>query len=1052
MNLIKTAIKRPVAIFVVMAVILLLGVVSLSKMEMALTPDVDFPVAIVMTNYQGAGPEEVESLVTESLEGAIANVENIDTISSTSSEGLSIIIAQFDYGIDLDKAVNAIRDKISMVEGMLPEEAGTPTIMKIDMNAEAVANIVVSAESMSSDALKAFAEDTVQPRLERQTGVSSVEVTGGNEQEIRIEIDPERLAGLGMSMEAIGQVLVAENTDQAGGTVEYGDASMTISSKLKMQKVEDVGRTPIRLASGAVVQLQDIASVTQTNKKIDSISRFNGKPAISLAVTKASDGNTVTTVKAVKAEVARIAKAHPEISIEIVDESGSVIEDSVKNVIFNIFIGAALSILVLFVFLKNVGLTGIIAVSMPLSIIGTFVLLYFSGTTLNMISLGGLSIGVGMLVDNSVVVLENIYRYRTAEGYDRIKGTYLGTKEVALAVAASTLTTVAVFVPFAFASGLVLQMMMDLALAVVFSLLMSLAVAVTVVPMLSGNYVNNVHRNHAPPKLNLINRMLDGFDRFIRKLDSLYRKALEWVLRNKKKTLGAIAAVFVGTLLLLPSIGMELMPASDEGTFTVKVEAPRGSRLETVNRLSEEVEGILEELPELHAMTVSMSDKASGLSALRGGGTGVSTIKVKLVDKSERKRGVEEVMEAVRNQTKGVAGAAVTVKASSNMGSMGAGGGVTVEVYGDDMDVLREIGDQLEAQLSGITGIRQVKSSLEEQDKQVALRLDKDRVRYYNLTGSQVASQVKNSISGYTATTLKAEGSELDVRIVYPDPFVTSVSTLGDLSIRTGSGSYVPLSALGSIALSDVPTSVERSDQSRYITVTADVFGRSTGQVGNDIEEIIGKMSFPDGYSVKLGGTNEMMTETFNSLFLVIILAVALVYLVMAAQFESLLDPFIIMFTIPVAFSGAILLLFLSGEALSMMGLIGCLVLVGIVVNNGIILIDYMNTLRGRDGYTIEEAALKACPTRLRPILMTAVTTVLGQIPVILSNGSNSETLKPMGLVIAGGLTASTFLTLFLVPVLYIYFDKLALRVRARLGLKPKMTQYDVARELADAE
>lgn len=1048
MNFIKTAIKRPVAIFVVMAVVLILGIVSISKMEMALTPDVDLPVAIVMTEYKGAGPEEVESLVTEALEGAIANVENIDTISSTSSEGLSLVIAQFDYGIDLDKAVNSIRDKISMVEGALPEEAGSPTIMKVDMNAQAVANIVVSSETMSNDALKAFAEDTVQPRLERQKGVASVEVTGGNEQEIKIEIDPERLEGLGMTMAGIGQILVAENTDQAGGKVEYGDTSMTISSKLKMHSVDDVKMTPIKLPSGTVVQLQDIATITETNKEIDSISRYNGKPAINLAVTKASDGNTVTTVNAVKTEVDTIGKIYKDIRIEIVEESGSVIENSVKNVISNIFIGAILSIIVLFIFLKNVGLTGIIAVSMPLSIIGTFVLLYFSGTTLNMISLGGLSIGVGMLVDNSVVVIENIYRYRTSEGYDKIKGTYLGTKEVALAVAASTMTTVAVFVPFAFATGLVLQMMMDLALAVVFSLLMSLVVAVTVVPMLSGNYVNNIHRNHAPKRLDFVNKILDGFDHFIKRLDSLYRKGLTWVLKNKKKTLTVICVIFIGSLMLLPSIGMELMPSADEGTFTVKVEAPRGSKLEAVNALSAEVEGILESLPELHSMTVSMSDSTSGMNALRGGGAGESTIKVKLVDKKERKKSVDEVMEEVRTQTKAVAGATVTVTASSNMGSMGGSGGVTVEIYGDDLEIIQEIGEQLEAQITKVEGARQVKSSLEEQEKQVALKLDKDKIRQYNLTGSQVASQVKNIISGYTATTLKVDGTEMDIRIVYPEQFVTSVANLGDVGIGTGAGSYVPLSSIAKIEMADVPSSVERSDQSRYITVSADVFGRSTGEVGQDVETIISKMTFPEGYTVKMGGTNEMMEDTFSSLFQVIILAIVLVYLVMAAQFESLLDPFIIMFTIPVAFSGAIVLLFLSGESLSMMGLIGCLVLVGIVVNNGIILIDYINTLRGRDGYSLEEATLKACPTRLRPILMTAMTTILGQIPVILSNGANSETLKPMGLVIAGGLAASTFLTLFLVPTLYVYFDGAALKMRSRFKIKPKMTKYDIEREL----
>ena len=1048
MDFTKISIKRPVTVFVVMLVVLILGVVSITKMEMSLTPEMDLPIALVITNYEGAGPEEVESLVTDTIEGAVSNVENIESISSTSSEGTSIVIVEFKYGINLDTAVNNMRDKLGMVDRMLPDGADEPMIMKLDMNSMPIAQIVVSSEGMNNDELKAFVEDTIEPRIERQVGVASVDIRGGHEKEIKVEIDPERLEGLGLTMAGIGQVLAAENTNQSGGTIEYGDNSLTISSKLKMESIEDVKATPIKLSGGTVVRLQDIAEITETDKEIESISRYNGEECLSLSVTKASDGNTVTTVNAVKEEVQKIANDYKNIHIEIVEESGSVIEKSIKNVISNIFIGAALSILTLFIFLKNVGLTGIIAISMPLSIIGTFVLLYFSGTTLNMVSLGGLSIGVGMLVDNSVVVLENIYRYRTTEGHERIRGTYLGTREVSLAVAASTLTTIVVFVPFIFTDGLVMQMMTDLALAVVFSLLMSLAVAVTVVPMLSANYVNNIHRNHAPKPFNFINKLLDLFDKFIRGLDRLYQESLKWALKHKKKTVLVIVGIFVASLFLMPFIGLELMPSSDEGTFSVSVEAPKGSKLEVVNELSLKVEEILEKIPEMKTMTVRMSGSSGDMGRMMGGGgSESSTISCSLVDKAERSRSVQQVMEDVRNLTKNIAGAKITVSSTSNM-SMMAGGGVTVEIYGDDLDTMEEISNELKKQLSKIEGTRQVTSSLEEQDKQVALKIDKDRIRQYGLTGSQVASQVRNMISGYTATTLKSGGSEMDIRITYPKEYVTTVTNLGDVTISTGTGAYIPLSSVAEIVMDEVPSSIGRSDQSRYVTVSCDVFGRASGNVGRQVQAVIDRMTFPEGYTVSLGGANEMMNETFSSLGTVILLAVILVYLVMAAQFESLLDPFIIMFTIPLAFTGGIVLLFATGTSLSMMGLIGCLVLVGIVVNNGIILVDYINTLRNRDGYELEEATLKACPTRLRPILMTAMTTILGQFPIIFSNGDNSEMLKGMGLVIAGGLTTSTFLTLFFVPVLYIYFDRLADRVRRMLRMKPKMKKIQVEQEL----
>lgn len=1050
MDFVKSAIKRPVTIFVAMAIVIILGLMSITRMEMALLPDVEFPVAIVMTQYQGAGPEEVENLVTKPLESAVSNVNHLESVTSTSSEGLSLLVVSLDYGVDLDKAVSDIRDKIGMIQSTLPGDAAEPTIMKVDLNAEAVANIVVSSEGMSNDALKVFAEDVLKDRLERQAGVSSADITGGSEKEIRIEVSPERLEGLGLSMSTIAQVLAAENTNIPGGSVDYGENTMTISSILKMESLDEIKATPIRIGSGTVLQLQDFATITQTDKAVDSISRYNGKPAINIAVTKTSNANTVNTVKDVIEEIEALRKAYPNIEMEVVNESGSIIEDSVNNVISNIFIGAGLSIVTLFVFLKNIGLTSIIAISMPLSIIGTFVMLYFSGTTLNMVSLGGLSIGVGMLVDNSVVVLENIYRHRTTEKKDKIRGTYAGTKEVATAVAASTLTTVAVFVPFAFASGLVLKMMMDLALAVVFSLIMSLVVSITVVPMLSANYVNNVHRNHAPKRFDFINKLLNQFDKFIRKLDEVYQKSLRVALNNKRKTLLGILSIFALSLTLLPSIGMELMPASDEGTFTVTVEAPASSKIETIDALSLEVEKQLEELPELVSMTVSMSKNTTGTMVLRGGGgTDTSTIQVKLSDKTKRKRGIDEVIEAVRQSTKTIPGAKITVQASSNLGTMG-GSGISIEIHGDNLEVLQTLSEQVEKDVAKIEGTRQINSSIGRQIQQIALNMDKDKIRQFNLTGAQVASQVRNTVSGLEATSLKVNEADIEVNLVYPKASITHYSDLKNINISTMSGAYIPLSSLATIELKEVPSSITRIDQSRYVTISSDVFGRSTGEVSTDIQKYLDQLQLPEGYTANLGGNTEMMNETFGSLFQVIILAMVLVYLVMAAQFESLVNPFVIMFTIPVAFTGAFFLLFLTGEPISMMALIGCLVLVGIVVNNGIILVDYITTLRQRDGMSLEEATLKACPTRLRPILMTALTTILGQVPVIFSNGSNSEMLKGMGMVIAGGLATSTFLTLFLVPILYIYFDRFNSKFRLRFKLKERVNRYEIESMLAE--
>ena len=558
MDFTKISIKRPVAIIMVMLIIVILGIVSVSKMEMALTPDVDMPIAMVMTTYEDTGPEEVESLVTEKIESAVANVEDVESITSISSEGSSMVMVEFSYGTNLDTAVTNLRDKISMVEVMLPDDCDSPTIMKMDMNSMPVVTAVVASDSMDEYEFKTFVEDNIEPRLERQSGVASVDVMGGAEKEIKIEIDPEILEGLGLSMTSIGQILSLENSNQAGGSVDYGDKSLTISTKLQMESIDDIKNKPIQISEGTVLKLEDIATITECEKETESISRYNGERCISVSVTKSSDGNTVSVVNDVKNEIEAISRDYPDITMEIVSESASSIENSINNVLSNILSGAILSIIVLFVFLKNIGLTGVIAVSMPISIIGTFVLLYFSGTTLNTISLGGLSVGVGMLVDNSVVVLENIYRYRTTLGYGKIKGTYRAGKEVRASIVASTLTTIVVFVPFVFVSGMMIEMMKDLAYAIIFALTMSLVTSMTVVPMFAGNYVNNIHRNHAPKQLNFINKLLDLFDKFIKKLDTIYGIFLKWAVWHKKRTLIAVMIIFVASLSLLPSIGMSL--------------------------------------------------------------------------------------------------------------------------------------------------------------------------------------------------------------------------------------------------------------------------------------------------------------------------------------------------------------------------------------------------------------------------------------------------------------------------------------------------------------
>lgn len=1043
MDFTKISIKRPIAIIMSMFIVLLLGFVAATKMELALMPNMELPYAIIMTEYTDAGPEEVENLVSIPIENAVSNVENVKKIMSSSSEGFSVVQIEFAYGTDMNIAVSDLRDRVSLIEDFLPDDASKSNIMKIEMDAMPIAFIVVSSENMDAYQLKSFTEKNIQNRLERQKGVASVDISGGVEKEIRVQIDPEKAQGYRLDHQTIAQILRAENTNQSGGSIEQGEKSFAISSKLRMQSIEDVKKTPIPLPSGAILQLQDIAEVTESNKKINSISRYNKKPCILLSATKASDGNTVSAVYSVEKEIETLRRDYPEVSIEMVEESASVIKDSIRNVVGNIVIATVLSVLILFIFLKNIGLTGVIGISMPLSIVGTFVMLYFSGTTLNMVSLGGLSIGVGMLVDNSIVVLENIYRYRTKLHYDKVRGTYLGTKEVLSAIVASTLTTIVVFLPFVFAEGIVIQLMRDLALAVVFSLSMSLVAAMTVVPMLAGNYVNNVHRNQGGGYFRFITKLMDLFDRSIKNITRKYEKLLAWSITRKKRVLAFSLFLSIGSLFLLPFVGTEFLPAGDEGRFNVIVEAPKGSKLSVIDELSAKAESKISEIPEVESLTVRMFGEAGGIESLILGIGEKSTIQVSLVPKKERKRSTDEVVEEVRNLMKDIAGASITVQITSSM-NMGSSGGLTVEVYGDDLDKLAQISEELMRQIGYVEGTREIESSVKQQNNQVAIRLDRDKIRQYGLTGTEVAMQIKHSVSGIKATTLKNRGTELDIRIVYPMSDHLTMTSFETISIKTPLGVYVPLSSLVSIEKERISSDIMRSQQTRLVTISADVHNRDLGSVSREIESIISQMKIPDGYSAALGGETEMMNETFESLMLVIVLAILLVYMVMAAQFESLINPFIIMFTIPLAFTGAWILLFLFGANLTVMSLIGGLVLVGIVVNNGIVLISYIDTLRQRDGYEVTEAVLKACPVRLRPILMTALTTILGQFPMIFSTGQNNETVQSMGLVIAGGLTTSTFLTLLVIPLLYLIFDRFSTKFKKRWRLSPKKTMFEI--------
>jgi HAE1 family hydrophobic/amphiphilic exporter-1 len=1011
-------------------IVLVLGGVSLSKIPVDLMPNISFPIAIVSTEYSGVAPQEVETIVTKNIENAIATVNNIKSVQSTSSEGRSIVIAEFNSGTDMDFATLQMREKVDMIKDYLPDDIGSPLVMKIDPNMLPIVSISVT-NGTDETLLKKFSEDQVKPRLERLAGVASVGITGGKTQEIQVNVDPEKAAGYGVSLNQVMAILQSENLNLPGGTIEYADKKLLLRSTGEFNSIEQIKNIPIALPNGTTLYVRDIAEVLDTHKPIDSYSRTNEKNSISISVQKQTNANTVNVARAVKDELQKIEKEYPDTKIELIFDQGEFIELSINNVANNAIVGGLLAVLILFIFLKNVRTTMIIATAIPISIIATFVLVYFAGISLNIVSLGGLALGVGMLVDNAIVVLENIYRHRN-EGYSRVEAALLGTKEVGGAILASTLTTVVVFLPIVFTEGVAADIFKEMALTISFSLLASLVVAMTLIPMLSSKFLKMV-KSHEASKNKAMNKIFDKWDYVINGIDNLYQKILVWVLKHKRKTSLIVLGILLCSLFLIPFIGSEFFPKMDEGRFDISVQLPKGSLIENTNEVAERLEYMISELPELDMMHVSVGGSGSFFSGIGGANSDAATLNVTLKPVKERNRSTSQIVEEMRNSVKRIAGAEIKIdEVASTFGGMSGGSAISIQIGGPDLEVLKDISKDVEELVNNTNGARQVESSISEGRPEAQIYINRDKASAYGLSTTQIASVVRTAVEGRVATTYKLDGQEIDIKVQYPVEKRKTLEQLKSVTLQSTLGINVPLLEIAEIRIEQGPTSISRADQERYVTVTGDVFGRNAGDVNSELKDKIKEYKIPNGYSIKFTGEDQQMVEAFSSLGLALILSILLVYMVMAIQFESLIHPLTIMFSVPIAYSGSIFGLAITNKPLSVPAFIGVIMLAGIVVNNAIVLVDYINTLRGR-GMDREEAIIKAGPTRLRPILMTTLTTILALIPLALGIGEGAEAMAPMAIVVIFGLMTSTMLTLLIVPVIYSLFDDLSLNMKSRL-------------------
>ncbi|MCL1976001.1 MAG: efflux RND transporter permease subunit [Firmicutes bacterium] len=1024
MNISKLAVKRPVTFIMLLLAIILIGIVSFSNLSIDLMPQIELPYALVMISYPNASPEEVENLITRPIEQVMATVENLDGLMSISTSGTSIVGVQFAMKTDMNFATLNMREKISMVERLLPSEAGAPLVMKMDMNALPIMAIYVSGD-MSLSALTALVEDDISPAIERVNGVASVSLQGGVKEEIAVICRDEALAGYGLTLSQITQMLAADNINLPSGSILDGESKIIVRTLGKFKTVDDIAAYPLILPTREVIQLRDIASVQRRYAERNSISRIDGKQAVGVVITKQSVANTADVSKAARRSLEDLRVNYPNLNFDVGFDQADYINIAVKTVSNAAVIGAILAVLVVFLFLRNISSTLVIAISIPSSLLASFILMNIAGMTLNMFTLCALALAVGMLVDNSVVVLENIYRINQLKD-DPIESAIVGSKEVYLAVIASTITSLVVYLPIALSGGMASLILADFCWAIIIALSASLLVALTVVPLLSSRLLRRQTQGDyiRLGSLRYHLRIIPLFSRFIAWLTIKYSKVMASILHRRKTVILVCIAVFAISCALIFQLGMELLPATDEGQFSVSIETPYGTSLSEQDRMATLVEEYLLQLPELKHVTVSVSSGGSsaGLALMGGGGQGnTSSLTVTLVPYAERNRGVTEVARQVEMELPQIVGAKTSINVSSTVGSMLGGADISVMLQGRDFDVLNEISADISSKIRQIDGIVKVEDNMEEGNPELRVTLNRNIAAFYGITSYQLANALSTGLSGATATKITLDGTEIDVKLSLNESYRQDFENMKQIPITTMAGIFVPVGQIASFTRDNSPTRIMRINQLRTITISCNIEGRDLGSVNREVLNLINAYKLPDGYSFDTGGQQEQMVKTFRDLILALLVAILLVFMVLASQFESMRMALIVMMSVPFAFSGSFLALFLAGMHLSITAFTGLIMLVGIVVNNAILLVEFIK--QNKNTMDRDAAIVAAGATRMRPILITSVTTIVGMIPLSLSRGGGGEMLAPIGVSMIGGLTGSTLVTLFLIPVLYAYVD-----------------------------
>ena len=1021
MSLYGSAVKRPIMTTLCFVTVVILGLFSLAKLPIDLFPDIDTNTIMVITMYPGASSEDIEQNVTKPLENVMNSVEHLKHITSQSRENTSVITLEFEYGYDIDNLTNDVRDKLDMVESSLPDDCENPIIFKFSTDMIPICLLSVEAkESMAG--LYKILDDGVANPLARIDGVGTVSISGAPKREIHVYCDPNKLEAYHMTVEGIAGIITAENRNIPGGAFDIGSNTFSLRVQGEFDETSEMLNLPVGTYNGSIIYLKDVATVDDSLEERTQHSYIGGKEGATIIIQKQSGANSVQISEAVMKMLPKLQKNLPsDIKLGVIVDTSDNIRATIASLEETVLYALLFVMIVVFFFLGRWRATMIIVITIPVSLIASFIYLYATGNTLNIVSLSALSISIGMVVDDAIVVLENVTTH-IERGSDPKQAAVHGTNEVAISVIASTLTLIAVFFPLTLVTGMTGVLFRQLGWMVCIMMVISTTCALSLTPMLCSQWLRRVQHHGA-----LFTKLYGPIERGLDRFDSWYAGVLRKVVGHRTVTVIVCLGIFAGSIFLMRFVGTEFFPTQDNGRLGVDLELPIGSRVERAYDATYRLDSLWRaKYPEIKvsSFTVGPASSDNTYASLSDNGAHIVSMNINLYDKVDRKRGIKEIADGMRKDIKEqfpeFVKAQVNVGGGRNSG-MGGQSIVDFEVYGYDFTATDSVARMLKQALMGIEGTADVMISRGDYQPEYQVDFDREKLSLYGLNLATVAQMLRNRVNGATASQYREDGEEYDIKVMFDKQHRTTLEDLENIVVTTPTGGQVRVKELGKVVERFTPPTIERKDRERLVTVSTVVDGVPMSQVVTQAEILIDEMHLPAGISIQLAGSYEDQQDSFSDLLMLGILIILLVYIVMAAQFESFTYPGIIMTSLLFAFSGVFLILWLTGHTLNVMSMIGAIMLIGIVVKNGIVLIDYIILNRER-GMSIRRAVIDAGRSRLRPVVMTTATTILGMVPMAVGSGQGAEMWQPMGVAVIGGLTFSTILTLLFVPVLYCSF------------------------------